>query len=93
MKGWAFIEGHGAENSQIYLVLKSDSRTYVFDTILQKRRDVTAAYVESGLNLDNSGFITRVPKDEIVGGVYEIGIYIEKDGVQALQYTDKSVTK
>lgn len=49
--------------------------------------------MESGLNLDNSGFIARIPKDEIVGGVYEIGIYIEKDGVQALQYTDKSVTK
>ena len=49
--------------------------------------------MESGLNLDNSGFIARVPKDEIVGGVYEIGIYIEKEGVQALQYTDKFVTK
>lgn len=63
--GWAFIEGQSAEDSQIYVVLKSEVATYIFDTILQKRPDVTAAYVESGLNLDNSGFIVRIPKEGI----------------------------
>lgn len=91
LDGWAFIEGQSAENSQIYIVLKSDSITYVFDTILQKRPDVTAAYVESGLNLDDSGFIARIAKEYILDGNYRLGIYIKKGDIEALQYTDRVV--
>jgi len=89
--GWAFIEGQSTEDSEIYVVLKYETATYIFDTILHKRPDVTAAYVESGLNLDNSGFIARIPKEEIEDGAYKIGIYIKKGDMEALQYTDKVV--
>ena len=85
--GWAFIEGQGAENSTIYVVLKSGTATYIFDTISQRRPDVTAFYVESGLNLDNSGFIARIPADTVEEGTYRLGIYIKKGDVEALQYT------
>lgn len=85
--GWAFIEGQSAENSIIYVVLKSQRATYIFDTILQKRPDVTAAYLESSLNLDNSGFIARIPVDTVRGGTYKLGIYIKKGDIEALQYT------
>lgn len=91
IRGWAFIKGQSAENSQIYIVLKSDSVTYVFDTILQKRPDVTAAYVKSGLNLDNSGFFARIAVDSVEEGPYKVGIYIKKGDIKALNYTQELV--
>ena len=91
IRGWAFIEGQSAEDSKIYVVLKSEGATYVFDTILEKRLDVTAALGESGLNLDNSGFIARTPVDTVTVGTYNLGIYIKKGNFEALQYTDRVV--
>ena len=93
MKGWAFIEGESSKSSSIYIVLKSNGNTYVFDTTSVYKPSVTAYFETLNLDLDWSGFIAKIPKDKIVSGGYEIGIYIEKDGVQALQYTDKFVTK
>jgi len=89
--GWAFIEGQSAEDSKIYMVLKSETANYIFDTLLQKRPDVTTAFVESGLNLDHSGFIARIPLDTVEVGAYELGIYIKKGDIEALQYTGRVV--
>jgi hypothetical protein len=91
IQGWAFIAGQSAENSTIYMVLKSGTATYIFDTILQERPDVTAYYVESGLNLDDSGFIAGIPVNSVEEGIYELGIYIKKGDIEALQYTNKVV--
>ncbi|MCX6654484.1 MAG: hypothetical protein NTY03_05105, partial [Candidatus Bathyarchaeota archaeon] len=54
--GWAFIEGRSSEDSQIFAVLRSDRRTYVFDTVLKIRPDVTAYFETLNINLDDSGF-------------------------------------
>ena len=89
--GWAFIEGQSAENSTIYVALESQRATYVFDTLLQKRPDVTAAFLESGLNLDDSGFIARIPVDTVKVGAYKLSIYIKKGDIEALQYTGRTV--
>lgn len=42
--------------------------------------------MESGLDLGNSGFIARIPKEEIEDGAYKIGIYIKKGDIEVLQY-------
>jgi hypothetical protein len=89
--GWAFTEGQGTENSRIYIVLKSDKNTYVFDTISRKRGDITTAFSTLNLNLNNSGFITLIPRDKIVEDRYNIGIYIKKGDSAALEYTDKII--
>ena len=89
--GWAFIEGQSTENSTIYVVLETQRTTYVFDTILQRRPDVTTAYMESGLNLDNSGFIARIPVDTVRAGTYDLGIYVKKGDIEVLQYIDVPV--
>ena len=89
--GWAFIEGQSAEDSKIYVVLKSETATYIFDTVLQERPDVTAAFLESGLNLDDSGFIARIPVDTVEVGAYELGIYTKQGDIEALQYTGRIV--
>jgi hypothetical protein len=91
--GWAFIEGHDSVNSQIYIVLKSTDTTYVFTTETVTREDITEQFKESGLNLDYSGFSALIPTREIATGEYSLGIYIKKDNMEALTYTNKTVTK
>lgn len=91
--GWAFIQGQSAEGSQIYLVFKSEETTYVFDTLARYTPHVTAQYKETNFNLDWSGFVTTIPMRTIREGKYTIGVYLVKNGIEALQYTKKAVEK
>jgi hypothetical protein len=91
--GWAFIEGHDSVNSEIYIVLKSTDRTYVFTTETVIRENVTEQFKELGLNLDNSGFSALIPTWEIASGEYSVGIYIKKDDIEALIYTNRAIIK
>lgn len=92
IKGWAFIEDHGMEESAIYLVLKSDDQTYIFDTLPVKRRGVTKKQGNPGQNLDDSGYYASIPKKTMESGEYKIGIYIKKPEVEALQITNKVIS-
>ena len=91
--GWAFIDGYDSVNSKIYVVLKSTDRIYVFTTETVLREAVTSHFAELGLNLDYSGFAAFIPARKIASGEYTVGIYIMKDDVKALQYTDRTVAK
>ena len=91
--GWAFSEGHDSVNSEIYIVLKSADRTYVFTTETVIREGVTQHFKELDLNLDYSGFMALIPAMKIANGEYTVGIYIRKGDIEALQYTDKAITK
>jgi len=91
--GWAFIDGMDSEGSEVYMVLKSTEQTYIFDTHVLKRPDVTKAFEELDLNLDYSGFTALIPAWRIADGDYALGIYIRKGDIEALQYTSKAITK
>jgi len=91
INGWAFIKGYDSVNSQIYIVLKSAGRTYVFTTQTVIREDVTQHFKELGLNLDYSGFRALIPTRKIPSGEYTVGIYITKGDIEAMQYTDKRI--
>ena len=91
--GWAFLAGVDSEGSRTYIVLRSAARTYVFDTTVQARPDVTRYFAELGLELDYSGFRTLIPARKIADGEYRMGIYIKKGDIEALQYTDHVVVK
>ena len=91
INGWAFIKGMDSDNSEIYIVLKSAHRTYVFTTETVIREGVTQHFKELGLNLDYSGFAALIPAGKIASGEYTIGIYITRGDIEALQYTDKVV--
>lgn len=94
VRGWAFIKGQSAENSEIYVVLHSSNRTYVFDTFsFFPRRDVTEAFQTMNLNLDDSGFVALIPAKMIKQGEYTVGLYIRKGDITALQYTDRVIKK
>lgn len=91
--GWAFIEGYDSVNSKIYIVLKSADRTHVFTTERVMRESVTEQLKELGLNLDYSGFSALIPTREIASGEYSVGIYIRKDAIEALIYTNRAIIK
>jgi len=94
LNGWAFIKGQDMENSQIFLVLKSRSDTYIFDTVpWSKPQYVMEHYNDLNLNLDDSGFFAILPLRSVNKGEYAVGIYIKKDNIEALQYTDRVVVK
>jgi len=91
ISGWAFIEGHDSVDSEIYIVLESTGRTYVFATETVIRKSVTEHFKELDLNLDYSGFTALIPARKIANGAYTVGIYIKKGDIEALQYTDRVV--
>jgi hypothetical protein len=93
VRGWVFINDQDSENTEVYIVLKSASKTYIFDTMTEERLDVTRHFEEIGLNLDHSGFTALIPIREIANNEYNVGIYVTKDDSEALQYTDRTIIR
>ena len=93
VQGWAFIDGHDSADSEVYIVLRSGRRTYVFDTMVRMRPDITLLFEDLNLDLDYSGFFATIPARRIRDGRYNMGLYIKKGDAEALQYVDNSVVK
>lgn len=93
LRGWAFLEGYDTDlgDSRTYVVLKSDTHTYVFTTSPRERPAVTAHFAELGLNLDWAGFFTIIPLRSVASGEYGIGLWIIRGDAEALQYTGRVV--
>ena len=86
LDGWAFIDGHGAENKETFIVLKSHNRVYVFDTVYRRREDVALQF--DRLDLMWSGFMAVIPSGKIRSGEYSVGLYIRGDDTEAFEFTD-----
>ncbi len=80
-EGWAFVEGGSGESNAVYLVLRSDKHTYVFDTETIVRSDLT------------SGFTAVIQTRKIETGEYVVGFCIKENGAEALEYTDRILVK
>ena len=87
--GWAYIKGKDSLESQIYVVLKSPKENIVYESFLQARPDVAASFLNE--NLEDSGFITTIQTKLLKKGTYQVGIYIEKENMKALQFYDRYV--
>jgi hypothetical protein len=87
IKGWAFVEGQDSKNRELYIVLKSAHRTYVFDSQVVVRADLIPLFEELSLNVDYSGFMTIIPAGKISNGEYAVGVYIKGGDIEALQYS------
>jgi hypothetical protein len=93
VQGSAFIDGQDSDNTQTYIVLKSDQKCYVFSAMTQLRTDVTTACSSLNLNLDWSGFHCNIPMRKISCGEYVIGIYIKNGDIEAFGLTDRILAK
>jgi hypothetical protein len=91
--GWAFIEGVCPEDSTTYLVFKSDQATYVFETTMREVGTLNQVLGIEEPDLTKAGFLATIPAESMKNGTYKIGIYIRKGKTEALQYTDKVLTR
>ncbi len=92
MKGWAFIEGIDANDSQIEIVLIKDKKAIVIPSTTYSRNDITKAE-KQGFNLDNSGFSLKSDLKNIPKGSYSIAIKIEnlKNKKKGVFNSDKKI--
>jgi hypothetical protein len=89
--GWAAIKNRDSIDDVKYLVLKSQNKTYIFDSFsLWKRPDVTKQYK---INRDDSGFNVFIPKEKIEKGEYNIGLIVKKGNMTSFQYSQGSPLK
>ena len=91
IRGWSFLEGLDACDIKVYILLKKDDARKLFNTAAITRKGVTAHFKEYGLNLDDSGFEAKIPKDILEEGIYQVGLYIVKGEERGLIFTDRNL--
>ncbi len=74
IKGIAKISGHEERESKIFVVFKSDKKSYVFDNLNENSPD---------------SFLVKVQKNEIEKDLYRIGIFIKGREMESLWFTDR----
>jgi hypothetical protein len=66
VSGWGFLQGLDAESLNTYILLKKNENVIVFDVSVKTRKDVTKHFIDSGLNLDSSGFSSQIPTEILI---------------------------
>ena len=88
--GWAFIEKTGAKDSVISIVLRGRNGTQlVFKGWPVARHDVSEYHKNA--DLDDSGFTVWIPRSALGRGEYQVGVYIRRQGRDALEFTPQVV--
>lgn len=92
IKGWGYLENVSPEDSDIYIALKEkdSKKLFVFDTQFQIRKDVTA-YFGGKSDLDKSGFTSKISKEIIGDGEFQLGIYIKNGPLAGLYWSEESI--
>lgn len=90
VKGWAFIENIPIDKTIKYIVLKNDKHTYILNTKINIRHDVTQHFKVK--DLSQSGFTGYLFKKDFFKAKYDIYILAEeKNGKQHLIKTDQNI--
>ncbi|RUT42871.1 hypothetical protein EJP82_21820 [Paenibacillus anaericanus] len=90
IKGWGYLEGISSQGNEISIVLKGNNETLIYDTQSQIRHDVTK-YFGGKVDLDHSGFVFKISRDDIKKGNYQIGIYIKNGQSRGLYWSKESI--
>lgn len=91
ISGWGFLEELNSDSLKSYILLKKNGIVTVFNVDIQIRKDVTAYYEKSGINLDSSGFLAHIRKENLTQGRYQVGLYIVRGKQKGTLYTDKYI--
>lgn len=89
VNGWGFLDGLNTDDIKHYILFKKGDDVEIFDTDARTRKDVTTHLKDSGLNLDSSGFLARVPIEKLEKGPCQIGVYLVKGEKQGAVFSDK----
>jgi len=89
--GWALIKGVSSYTTEIYLVLKSTSKTKILKTESANRPEPSTRF---GKNYYSAGFNFKIQKDQLEKGRYTIGLLLvnfKKQKVEGFQFTSKRI--
>ncbi len=89
IEGWAFLKKQ-TSNSDVYIVLRSEQRTQVFNTSELYRRDVGKRF--NSIALENSGFLATIPRATLPKETYKIEIIVQQNDIQGHASTERSIT-
>lgn len=84
LSGWAFIERQSMDGRKIYLVLRSNSSEYIFDTMTFSRWDVTQYFYNATYDLRNAGWRANIPEYIIGEDDFQIGYLIRDNSTQLI---------
>jgi len=91
LNGWAFIKDMQIDDTTKYIVLRQKNKTYIVETKMQYRPDVTTYF--KAKNLMKSGFQSYIYKKDFSPGDYSIEILLEdKSHNQYLIKTNHKIT-
>ncbi len=92
--GWGIINDTNSYDNKIFIVLKSEDKTIIFNTNQMLRKDITDAFGRNfNKNFDNSGFNTYIPENLLNDGKYRIGVCITNGDKKYLNFSNTYVTK
>jgi hypothetical protein len=91
IQGWGFLQGLNAKSLKSYVLLKKNDNVAIFDIWVRERKDVTKVFIQSGLNLDSSGIVAKIPSANLEAGKYQLGFYIVKGNQSGIVYSDKFI--
>lgn len=95
VKGWAVFENQDMANTKIQVIaLNNENKAFALPTNAIQREDVTS-YINSGFNLDQSGFEVSYSFDELPQGQYKLALILEdlKNKKKGMSITDKIFIK
>jgi len=88
--GWGFLNNTNSDGAKVYLAFISNKESFAVETIPLKRPDVTQHFKTQ--DFDNSGFKTIIHKKHFkLREEYRVGIYIKKDNIEGLKFTNKVI--
>jgi Dolichyl-phosphate-mannose-protein mannosyltransferase len=92
--GWACFPGGPAAQTKIQAVLIKEPQAWCVPLHREARKDVTA-YLKTGHNVDDSGFMIREDLGKLAPGTYKLGIYLVNNSLnrESLLITDKIIQK
>lgn len=93
VKGWAFDNQSVAKNTEIFLVLDSGKSYKTFNTYKVTRHDITMAYKNLNISLDDSGFYANIPIYHIHEGRNRIILVLRNDRGTSFIRTNDYITK
>jgi hypothetical protein len=84
LSGWAFIEDQSMDGMKVYLVLKSNSSEYIFDTMTFSRWDISQYFYNGTFDLRNSGWRANIPESIVGDDDFQIGYLIRNNSTQLI---------
>lgn len=90
IKGWAFIKDAHVDHATKYIVLRNHNDTFVVETQIIPRADVTSHF--NAKDLSHAGFKAYIYREDFPKGIYQMYILAEdEDKKQYLTKTDNEI--